>query len=161
MLAGMIEVHDENGSGELFGSHIPDPDGAIPQNHFEVRPGPTALEGFAIDAARKLLGGLNSAGVSGGIGVANGTAVGIDTGRGEYGPQFDFASVSRLALHFADPAQGLFLDHRDARTVYFHVDNGNRRSQWNGQLELDTTLDFDLFQPHNFGADLFGLTLHG
>jgi hypothetical protein len=37
MLAGMVEVHDQNGSGELFCCKIPDPDGAVSQNHPDAR----------------------------------------------------------------------------------------------------------------------------
>src|ERR1035441_1925997 len=38
MLAGMVEVHDQNGSGKLFRGNIPDPDSAISQNHLDARP---------------------------------------------------------------------------------------------------------------------------
>jgi hypothetical protein len=93
MLTGMIEVHDENRSRELHRGQIPDPDGAVPQNHLDARPCPTPLVSLAIDTARKLFCGLDSACVGCGIWVANRTVLRIDADRGEYAAQFDFASV--------------------------------------------------------------------
>src|SRR5271155_6041457 len=57
----------------LLADHLPDPDGAVSQNHYNGRPCPTPLVGYAVDAACKFLGGLNCASAGGGRRVANRT----------------------------------------------------------------------------------------
>jgi hypothetical protein len=122
---------------------------------------PTPPVGDAVDAAREFLGGLNGAGVGGGRRIANGAVFLIDADGSEDAAQFDFPRVGGLALHFADPALSLLPDYGDPGAVDFHVDNGDWRTDWNRQIELECALDLDLFEPHDFGADLLGLALYG
>src|SRR5438105_3033506 len=114
-----------------------------------------------MDAAREFLSGLDGAGIGGGRLVADWTVLSIDADRSEYTSQFDFAGVGRLAFNFADPALGLLPDYWDAGAVDFHVNDGDRRTEWNRQIELEAAKDFGLFEPYNLGADLLGLTLYG
>src|SRR5580658_2665931 len=141
----MVEVDDENSPGKLFRGKIPDPDGAISQNHLDGRPCPTPLVGYAVDAARKFLGGFNGAGVGGGRWIANGAVFLVDADGSEYAAQFDFPRVGGLALHFADTALSLPPDYRNPCAVDFHVDDGDRRTEWNRPIELETALDLGVF----------------
>jgi hypothetical protein len=78
----------------------------------------------------------------------------------EYAAQFDFSRVGGLAFHFADPALSLLSDYGDPCAVDFHVEDGDRRTEWNWQIKLESALDFGLFEPHDFGADLLGLAFY-
>jgi hypothetical protein len=65
-----------------------------------------------------------------------------------------------LAFHFADPALSLLPDYRDPCAIDFHIDDGDGRTEGNRQIELQAALDLGLFEPHDCGADLLGLTLY-
>src|SRR5262245_54391183 len=56
MLAGVIEVHDQNSASKLFLGNIPNPDRPIAENDFATGSRPTPLKCFAVDAAGKLIG---------------------------------------------------------------------------------------------------------
>ena len=134
VFTGVVEVHDENSSGKLLEGKIPDPEGAIAENHFDFGAGPASLKSLPVDAAAKFLGGLDGAGVGGGIEVANRVAFLIHAGGCEDTAQFYFARAGRLAFYFAGPAYYFFFDDVDASTVDLHIEDGNRSAHGNRQL---------------------------
>jgi len=75
VLAGMVEIHDLHGAGEVLIRNIPYPFGAISHHHFLFRTAPAPLPGFHIDALAELFGDLNGARVGGRIRIAERVAV--------------------------------------------------------------------------------------
>jgi glycosyltransferase involved in cell wall biosynthesis len=56
-----------------------------------------------------------------------------------------FAGMRRLALHPAGPTHGLFLHHRDGGTVHFYIQDRDRFTEGNGQLQMQGSLVLCLF----------------
>src|SRR5438094_9188768 len=72
----------------------------------------TPCPGFQEKALAEIFGGLDGAGIGGGIGSADRVAPFVPGGLSEYASQLDFAGMGRLALGFALPTHRLFLHHR-------------------------------------------------
>jgi hypothetical protein len=66
MLASMLEIDNLDGARKVFGDKIPDPFGAIADDHL-LRTAPTTFPRFSMDALAKLYRGFYGAGVGGGI----------------------------------------------------------------------------------------------
>src|ERR1700690_4415187 len=115
MLAGVIDVHDLDGTGEVPLTDVPDPNRTISHEYFEVGPIPTAMPGFGVDAQAELLGSLNGADIAGGTLAAYRTTFRI--GLGEDTSEFGFARVRELPGLLALPALGLSDHHRHPSAI--------------------------------------------
>ncbi len=93
MLAGVEEVDDLNGSGEMIVGEVPDPLCAIADDDFLFSAGPAAFPGFDIEPFAKLLGVLNGPSVGGRRWVANGEPLLIPAGLGEHTAEFDLPGM--------------------------------------------------------------------
>ena len=72
VLARVIQIDDLHRAGKMLLGQIPDPFGPIAHDDLLFRAAPAALPGFHVDALAKLFGGLDGAGVGGGIRIADG-----------------------------------------------------------------------------------------
>src|ERR1019366_8857670 len=117
MLAGVVEVHDLDGDGEVLLTDVPDPNRTISHEDFEDGAIPAAMPGFGVEAQAKLLGSLNGADIAGGTFVAHRTTFRIRGGLGEDTAEFGFARVRGLAGLFALPALRLSDNHRYAGAI--------------------------------------------
>ena len=124
----MIEIDDLHRAWKMWLGKIPDPFGPIAHDDLLFRAAPAALPGFQIEALAKLFGGLDGAGVGGGIRIADGVAFLVPGGLGEHTSQLGFPRMGRLAVRFALPAHRLFLHHRYSRPVHLHIQDRNRLS---------------------------------
>ncbi|MEJ7606154.1 MAG: hypothetical protein WKF37_07765 [Bryobacteraceae bacterium] len=73
----------------MLPGQIPDPFGSISHDDLLLRAAPAAIPGFEVKAFAKLFGGFDGAGVGSGRGVAQGVAIFIPSGLGEYASQLD------------------------------------------------------------------------
>ena len=65
-------------------SKVPDPNGAIADHDSESRPFPTSSPCLCINARTEVLRGFDSAGVGGGVWIADGSAFIVDRGLCEH-----------------------------------------------------------------------------
>ena len=84
----------------------------------------------------------------------------VPGGLGEDASQLDFARVGRLAVGLAFASLGLFLHHRHARPIHLHIQNGNRLTDDDGQIQLDGFADFALLACGDVGANRLRRALH-
>ena len=161
MLARMKQVNDLDCAGKVQISIIPDPFGTIADDHFLFRAAPAAVPDFEIEAVAELAGGLNRARAGSGTRIANRVSRLIPCGLSEDTAELYFARMSRLPLHFADPALGLFLYDWDSGPVHLHTENRNRFSHDDGELQLNSLLHSGLFAFSNVAADPFGSSFDG
>jgi hypothetical protein len=84
MLAGVVEIDDVNGAWKVQFSNIPDPLGAVADDHLQQRAAPPASGSFGIDSPAKFFCCFDRSRVGGGIRVADGIALLIPRGLGEY-----------------------------------------------------------------------------
>src|ERR1700742_2609732 len=110
MFARMVEIDDLNRAGKMPVGKIPDPVRAIAHDNPDRGPVPTPMVGFRIDTEPEVLGGLDSADISGGILIAHRPALIIDAGLGKHAAQFAFSGTRRLARRSTGAAFGLGLD---------------------------------------------------
>src|SRR6266849_9846698 len=104
-------------------SKIPDPFGPIAHDDLLSRAAPAALPGFQVDAFAKLFGGLDGAGVGGGIRIADGVALFVPGGLGEGTSQLGFPRMGRLSVRLAWPSRDLLLHHRYSRPIHLDIQN--------------------------------------
>src|SRR5271165_2568618 len=142
MLARMIEIDYLNCARKMQTGKIPDPFGAVAQHDFLCRATCPALTGFEVDSFTKLLGGLDSAGVSGGVRIANGEALFVELGLSENASQFDLPRMGWLTVRLAQAAHRFLLDHRHSGAIHLDVENRNRLACDDRQIQLDRFLDF-------------------
>src|SRR5450756_152621 len=81
---GVIEIDDLNGAREVLAGNIPDPIGAVAQDHFLLRSTPAAFPGFGVDARAEPFRGFDGSGIGGGVIIADGTALFVDGGPVSY-----------------------------------------------------------------------------
>ena len=74
-------------------------------------------------------------------------------GLGEYASQLGFARVSWLAVSLAFASLDLFPHHRRPGAVHLHIEDWNRLSHQDGQIQLDGLLDLLLFSPCDIASD--------
>src|SRR6266540_4331890 len=160
MLACMIQIHDLNGAGKVVWDQIPDPFGAIPDDDLLLGAARPALPGFHVEPPAELLGRFNGPGVGGGIGIANGETLLVPTGLGEDTSQLGFACMGRLANRLAFPSFRLFLYYRYPGAIHLDVENGYRLADYNGQIQLDSSLNLLLFSACDIAADPLRRALH-
>src|SRR6266498_4047305 len=98
MLPGMIKVHDLDGAGKVLIGQIPDPNGSVADDHFELGPLPSSAPSFAIDAVAELFGGFDGTHVGSGIRVADGPSFVVHRRLSEHATEFALAGTSTLAL---------------------------------------------------------------
>src|ERR1039457_4190156 len=128
----MVQIHDLNGAGEVLVGQIPDPDGAISQDHFERGPLPASASSLRIDAEAELFGGFDGGYVGGGARISDGPAVRVHSGLREHAAELALACTGALSLDPARPPFG-FGSHDgylDAVHQYIHfrdVPFGNQR----------------------------------
>src|ERR1700730_18508943 len=121
MLPGMIKIDDLNGAGKVLVGQIPDPHGAVADDHFELGPLPSSAPDFAIDAEAELLGGFDGADIGGGVGVADGPSFVIDRSLVEHASEFTLARTGALALGSYGPAFGFRRHNGDLDPVHQHI----------------------------------------
>src|ERR1700693_4951904 len=126
MLAGVVEIDNLNGVGEMQGHKIPNPFGAVTDHDLLECAAPAASVGFRIDSPAKLFRTLDGSGIRGGIGIADWIAVLIPRRLCEDASKFDFPSMGRLTFRLALPTDRLFLHHRNSRPIHLHVQDANR-----------------------------------
>src|SRR5205085_6216208 len=111
VLTGVKKVHNRNGAGEILIGEVPDPFGPVADYDLLFGAAPTAFPGFQVNSFSKLLGSFDSAGVGGGIGIADGITFFVPFGLSERTSQLDLPGVSWFSGCLSLPAQGLLLHH--------------------------------------------------
>src|SRR5260221_12227791 len=106
MLPGMIKIDDLNGAGEVLVGQIPDPDGSVADDDFELGPLPSSAPSFAIDAEAELLGGFDGAHISSGLGGADRPFVVVNGGLRVHATELTLARTCTMASPSSDPAFG-------------------------------------------------------
>src|SRR5881628_1491739 len=117
----MIEIDDLDGSEKVQGSHIPDPDGSVSEDHFEHGPLPTSAPSLRVDAEAERLGGLDGSHVGGGIRVADGPPFMVHHGLYEQTAEFALARAGTLALDPAGPTLGFGGNDGDLDAIHQHI----------------------------------------
>jgi hypothetical protein len=95
MLASMVEIDNLDGVRKVFGDKIPDPFGAIADDHLLLHTAPTAFPRFSIDAFAKLHRGFDGPGVGGAIRVADRVAFPVPGSLGEHTSRLGLPRMSR------------------------------------------------------------------
>ena len=161
MLPGMIEIDDLDSAGEVLIGEVPDPDGTVGNDDFGGSPLPASAESFRVDAVTELLGGLNGACIGGRIRIADGPAVFVNRGLGEYGPELALAGAGPLSLDSASPALGFRGHDRDLDAIHqdIHFRDGlfgdDGQDQLFGAVDLLTVTEGD-FRPNGLGSPFDG-----
>jgi len=161
MLSGVIQIDDLNRAWEVLIGYVPDPLGAVGDDHFLFGPAPPALPGFSVDATAKLVGRFHGSGVGGGSLIAGGPALFMGSGLRENGAQFDFARARRLPFDAAGAAFQFQAHHRNLPPVHFDIQHGNRGAQNLRQFQLQGVSRPGLLALDDIGAYGFGLPLDG
>src|SRR6267143_6186066 len=121
MLPGMIKIDDLNGAGEVLVGQIPDPDGSVADDDFELGPLPSSAPSFAIDAEAELLGGFDGAHISSGLGVADRPSFVVNGGLREHATEFTLARTGTLAIRSSGPTFGFSRNNGDLDTIHQHI----------------------------------------
>jgi hypothetical protein len=66
-----------------------------------------------------------------------------------------------LTVGLAWPTQSLFLHHRDSGPFHLHIQDGNRFTGDDRQIQLQSFLDLSLLALGDIASDGLGATLHG
>lgn len=153
MLTGMEEIDDLNGTGEVLVSIVPYPFGSVSNDDLLLGAIPAAVPGFEVDPVAKLAGGFDCAGVCCGAWVANGITLVIPPGLSEDAAELHFAGVGWLSVRFTCSPLSLFFDHRNACAVHLNIENRNRFSDGDRQMQLQGLIDGGLFASGDVRAD--------
>src|SRR5450432_1270465 len=157
----MIKIDDLNGAGKVLVGQVPDPDGSVADDHFELGPFPSSAPNFAIDAEAELLGGFDGAHISGGAGVADGPSFVIDGGLRKHTAEFTLARTGALALRSSGPAFGFSRNHGDLDTVHQHIHFRNVLFGNQRQDQLFGAADFLRVPLGDLRANGFGGAFNG
>jgi len=160
MLPSVVEVDHLQSPRKGFGDKIPYPFRAVTDDHFLLGSAPTSLESFPIDALAQLLCGFEGPGVGGGIRIAEGQALLVPGGWREPTSQLGLPGRSGLAVRLALPTQRLFLHHGHARTVHWHLQDGNGLADEDGEIQLQGFLDHGLLALGDIASAGLSDTLH-
>lgn len=68
--------------------------------------------------------------------------------------------MGRLSIGLALAPLSFFFDDRHAGAVHLHIQNGNRRSDSDGQIQLHRTMNLLLLVDSNILSDGFGRALY-
>ncbi len=74
--------------------------------------------------------------------------------------QLDFACVGGLAVVLALASLRLFFHYWDSGPIHLHIQNRNRFTHNDGQVQLDGLADFPLFAGGDVGSDGLRRALH-
>src|ERR1700675_4761310 len=113
----MIQIDDLNGAGKVLVGQIPDPDGSVSEDHFELGPFPSSTPGFGINAEAELFGGFNGAHIGGGIVVADGPSFVVHGALREHATEFTLARTGALTIRPSGPAFGFRGNHGDLNPI--------------------------------------------
>src|SRR5256885_9921625 len=105
----MVQIDDLDGAGEVGLGKIPDPFRPIAHYDLFCSATPSAIPGLQVDAFAELFGGLDGAGIGGGVGIPDRVAFFVPTSLREYASQLDFPGVGWLTFRLALPAHRFFL----------------------------------------------------
>ena len=75
--------------------------------------------------------------------------------------ELHFAGIGRLPVHFTHSPHGFFSDNGNTGPVHLYVENRNRLSHHDRQMQLQSLLHRGLFASGDIGADRFGGTFDG
>ena len=117
VLAGVIEVHDLGGFGEVLAGQVPDPHCAVAQDGQLPDVAGAAAVGLGGHQHPEPGGRRERGQVGRGARVADGIPVLIHLGLGEHAGQLRLAGAGLAVLAFAGPALGLGADYRHAGAV--------------------------------------------
>ena len=156
----MIEIDNLNCARKMQFGKIPYPFSAVAQYDFLCRAAPAALTGFEVNSLAKLFRRLYSSGICGGVSIADGKALLVVRGLGEDTSQLDLPRMSRLALRLALATHRILLHHRHSGPIHFDIESRNRLAHDNGQIQLDSFLDFLPFALSYIFSDNFCRALH-
>ena len=129
VLAGVVEVHDLGGPGELRGGDVPDPGGAVAQDGELPDVAGAAADPLGLHEAGEHVRGLERGHVAGGIPVTDGVAVLIDLVLGEEHAELDLAGPGAAVLTFAVSPRGLLRGHGHAGAVDRRVELVRQRGR--------------------------------
>jgi hypothetical protein len=152
MLTRVIEIDDLNRAGKMLVGEIPDPFGAVADDYL-CRTAPAAVPGFQIDSFAKLPGCFYSAGVGGRVGIADGTTFGVPLRLRENASWLDLPRMGGLAVTPAFPALRLLLRYRHSGPIPLHIQDANRLTDYDRQVQLDGFADFAPLTSGNIGAN--------
>ena len=76
----MVKIDNLHRTGKVLFGKIPDPFGPVTHDDLLFRAAPASLPSFQVESLAKLFGGLDCAGVSGRIRIANRAALGVPRG---------------------------------------------------------------------------------
>jgi len=125
VFAGVVEVEDLLGIGEVDAGVLPNPRGPVSEIRSALRGGVAAAQRFGPQEGAQVAAVFKSADVGGGAGVAHGLALVVDGGLGEDTAEFDFVGAGRtVGLPAFDVGQ-LAAPERDAGAVAGKVKDGN------------------------------------
>src|SRR6266853_199828 len=161
MLPGMIKIDDLNGAGEVLVGQIPDPDGSVADDDFELGPLPSSAPSFAIDAEAELLGGFDGAHISSGLGVADRPSFVVNGGLREHATEFTLARTGRLAIRSSGPAFGFSRNNGDLDTIHQHIHFRNVLFGNQRQDQLFGAADFLRVPVGDLRANGFGGAFDG
>ena len=117
VLAGVVEVHDLGGLGELGGGDVPDPGGAVADDGELADVVRAAADALGLHEVRERGGGLEGGDVAGGVPVPDRVPVLVQLVLGEEDGQLDLAGAGAAVLALPVPPGGLLRGHRDAGAV--------------------------------------------
>ena len=117
VLAGVVEVHDLGGLGELAAGDVPDPGGAVAEDRELADVIGAAADAFGLDQAGEHGRGLEGGDVAGGVPVPDRVAVIIELVLGEEHGELDLAGAGAAVLALAVPPRGLLRGHGHAGAV--------------------------------------------
>ena len=109
---------------------------------------------------RKLFGRFDGSGIGSGIRIANGITFFVPPGLCEHASQLDLARVGRLAVGLAFTSLRFFLPYRNSGPIHWHIQNRNRLTHHNGQVQLDGFANFPLLAGGDIGSDGLRRALH-
>ena len=132
----MIKIDDLDGAGKVLIGDVPDPFGAVGDDHFLLSPAPATLPGFGINAAAEFIGILNRGRTGCGGLIAHRAVLFIRSGLCEHAAQLHFARARRLSLDSSGTAFQFWAHHRNRRAVHFDIQHGNRGPKNRRQFQL-------------------------
>ncbi len=158
MLAGVVDVDDLDGVGEVAVAQIPNPCCAVTEHDLTVGAVQAALPGLVVEALPERLGVLDRACVGGRSRVPDRPALGVQSGLREDAAQLDLAGPRRRAGLALAPGGGRGRD-RDAGAVQLDVERGNRLARLGREPSQGRLAAIRLSPRRQVAADRVGLPL--
>src|SRR5258708_11668993 len=117
VLAGVVEVDDLSGLGELAGGDVPDPGSPVPEDGELADVVRAAADALGLHEVPERGGGLERRDHSGRVPGPDPVPPGVQPVLGEEDRELDLAGAGPAVLAFSLPARGLAARPRDARSV--------------------------------------------